>query len=222
LKVYSVIQYTKGCGHCKNAKPHFVTSAEHFKEDPKVAFVGVDCTKHNSVCEQYGVKGFPTIFYFKYGKNPQPYEGGREAKDFIRFMSNPEDPNSSKPVLGEDWQEIQGHQHVNILGDSNFDEFIQSKKKVLVMFYAPWCGHCKNMKPAYGQAATELTSFVPGSYLAAVDATLSSKLSQRFDLKGFPTLKYFEDGQFKFDYQGGRNKEDFVEFMRNPKIKTEL
>ena len=78
------------------------------------------------------------------------------------------------------------------------------------------------MKPAYGQAALELTSFVPGSYLAAVDATLSSKLSQRFELKGFPTLKYFEYGQFKFDYQGGRNKEDFVEFMRNPKIKTEL
>lgn len=91
------------------------------------------------------------------------------------------------------------------------------------MFYAPWCGHCKNMKPAYAQAASEITSFVPGSYLAAVDATKTSGLASRFQLKGFPTLKFFESGHFKFDYSGGRNKEDFVNFMRDPKApKAEL
>jgi hypothetical protein len=79
------------------------------------------------------------------------------------------------------------------------------------------------MKPAYGQAANEITSFVPGSYLAAVDATKST-LGERFKVEGFPTLKYFENGQFKFDYSGGRSKEDFIEFMRNPVQvkKTEL
>lgn len=91
------------------------------------------------------------------------------------------------------------------------------------MFYAPWCGHCKTMKPAYVQAAGEITSFVPGSYLAAVDATQSAKLSERFKLAGFPTLKFFEMGQFKFDYNGGRAKEDLVNFMRNPvEVKSEL
>jgi hypothetical protein len=73
------------------------------------------------------------------------------------------------------------------------------------------------MKPAYVQAATDITSFVPGSYLAAVDATKSPKLSERFSLRGFPTLKFFEQGEFKFDYQGGRIKENLVEFMRDPK-----
>lgn len=72
------------------------------------------------------------------------------------------------------------------------------------------------MKPGYGEAATELTSFVPGAYLAAVDATKSTKLSERFKLQGFPTLKYFENGEFKFDYSLGRNKESIVQFMRNP------
>lgn len=47
----------EGCGHCKNAKPHFRDAAEHFKEDLKVAFVAVDCTQEREVCEQYGVKG---------------------------------------------------------------------------------------------------------------------------------------------------------------------
>ncbi len=72
------------------------------------------------------------------------------------------------------------------------------------------------MKPAYGEAATELSSFVPGSYLAAVDATKTTKLNERFQLQGFPTIKYFESGDFKFDYSLGRTKESIVQFMRNP------
>jgi hypothetical protein len=84
-------------------------------------------------------------------------------------------------------------------------------------------GHCNNMKAAFGQAASELKSFVPGTYLGAVDATKSPKLKDKFDIKGFPTMKYFENGKLKFEYNGGRSKDDFVQFMREPKqIKTEL
>ena len=72
------------------------------------------------------------------------------------------------------------------------------------------------MKPAYGEAASELTSFVPGSYLAAVDATKTTKLNERFKLQGFPTLKFFENGEFKVDYSLGRTRESIVQFMRNP------
>lgn len=215
--------YAPWCGHCKKAKPEITQAAEHFKNELKVAFVAVDCTKHQSVCEQFNVKGFPTIIYLNYGKNPKPYEGGREAKDFIKFMKNPQDPNSAKSDPRDEWVDFPGNKHVHLLDDSNFDDFINSKRRVLVMFYAPWCGHCKNMKPAYALAANDVTSFVPGSYLAAVDATANNQLSKRFDLRGFPTLKFFENGQFKFDYNGGRNKDDFVEFLRNPvQTKSEL
>jgi protein disulfide-isomerase-like protein len=189
----------------------------------KVAFVAVDCTKNEKVCGQYEVKGFPTIMYFNFGKNPKKYEGGRAELDFISFMTNPNDPSAGQPKPVDEWKNLPGYEHVNLLDDSSFDEFINTKKKVLVMFYAPWCGHCKNMKPAYVEAARDITSFVPGSYLAAVDATKATKLSERFKLQGFPTLKYFESGNFKFDYQGGRAKNDFVEFMRKPvEVKTEL
>ena len=218
-----VFFYAPWCGHCKKAKPEITQAAENFKDDLKVAFVAVDCTKHQSLCEQFEVKGFPTIVYLNYGKNPKPYEGGRDAKNFIKFMNNPQDPNSAKSDPRDDWVDFPGNKHVHLLDDSNFDEFINSKRRVLVMFYAPWCGHCKNMKPAYALAANDVTSFVPGSYIAAVDATAATQLSKRFELRGFPTLKFFENGQFKFDYNGGRNKDDFVEFLRNPvQPKSEL
>jgi len=169
----------EGCGHCKNAKPHYTKAAEQFKDDLKVSFVAVDCTKEKLACEQYGVKGFPTIKYFNFGKNPQDYEGGREEKDFVKFMSNPNDPDAGKFDARQDWLEVAGNEHINFLDDTTFDAFIQNHAKVLVMFYAPCkfeffreissnnfitfysgCGHCKNIKPAYGEAATEMKKFL--------------------------------------------------------------
>lgn len=91
--------------------------------------MAVDCTKQTAVCEQYNVKGFPTIIYFNFGKNPQPYEGGREAKDFIKFMSNPNDPNAGKSDPRDDWLDIAGNQHIHFLDDSSFDKFIEEKKE---------------------------------------------------------------------------------------------
>lgn len=113
-------------------------AAEHFQDDLKIAFIAVDCTKHKQICEQYNVKGFPSIIYFSnFGKQSQPYEGGREAKDFIKFMNNPNDPNAGKPDQRDDWLDIPGNEDVHLLDDSNFDEFIKDKEQVLVLFYAP-------------------------------------------------------------------------------------
>lgn len=182
--------YAPWCGHCKNAKPHFTRAANEFKDDPKVSFVAVDCTKEKLSCEQYGVRGFPTIKYFNFGKNPQDYEGGREFNDFVNFMKNPNEPirYDSK----QDWVDISGHENIAFLDDSNFDDFIKQNKKVLLFMYAPWCIHCKNMKPDYAAAATALKEISNESHLAAVDATKSTKLSKKFEIKGFPTIKYFE------------------------------
>jgi hypothetical protein len=76
------------------------------------------------------------------------------------------------------------------------------------------------MKPAYAEAAADMKRFLPGAYLAAVDATKAQELGQRFELKGYPTIKYFENGQFKFDYNGGRSKDDIVNFMKSPESKA--
>ena len=72
------------------------------------------------------------------------------------------------------------------------DEFMGSESSVLVMFYAPWCGHCKRMKPEYVKAAASLKAKgIPGK-LAAVDTTKERALGKRFDVKGFPTIVYFK------------------------------
>jgi hypothetical protein len=104
----------------------------------KTAFVAVDCTNNQPICDQYEVKGFPTIIFFEsFGKANRKYEGGREFKDFVSFMNNPNDPRAGKPDPREDWLDVPDSEHVHLLEDSNFDEFIKDKEQVLVMFYAP-------------------------------------------------------------------------------------
>ena len=52
--------------------------------------------------------------------------------------------------------------------------------------------------------------------LAAVDATGNPKLSDRFNIVGFPTLKYFNNGKFVSDYDRKRSTEDIKTFMKSP------
>ena len=50
----------------------------------QVMFAAMDCTEHQDVCSKYGVSGYPTFKYISYGKNEQPYTGGREVHK-LRF-----------------------------------------------------------------------------------------------------------------------------------------
>lgn len=69
----------KGCGHCKQTKPAYEKAAEHFKDDPRVELVAVDCTRWSNLCTPYNVKGYPTFKYFSYLKNMKEYSGGRKV-----------------------------------------------------------------------------------------------------------------------------------------------
>ncbi|CAJ0941310.1 unnamed protein product [Ranitomeya imitator] len=98
------------------------------------------------------------------------------------------------------------------LTDDNFDRLVLNGDDVwLVEFFAPWCGHCKNLEPEWAAAASEVAEQTKGKVkLGAVDATVHQGLASRYGIRGFPTIKIFPKGEEPIDYEGGRTRADIV------------
>ncbi|KAK3359987.1 thioredoxin-like protein [Lasiosphaeria hispida] len=98
---------------------------------------------------------------------------------------------------------------------SNFDDVVlKSGKPTLVEFFAPWCGHCKNLAPVYEELATALEFAKDKVQIAKVDADAEKSLGKRFGVQGFPTLKWFDGKSDKpIDYNGGRDLDALSSFI---------
>jgi len=101
------------------------------------------------------------------------------------------------------------------LTPENFDTVVDGSKNVFVKFYAPWCGHCKSMVPAYEETAAAFAKETE-VVIADVDADAHKDLAGRFGVSGFPTLKFFKKGSTTAeDYNGGREAADIIEFVNS-------
>jgi len=60
-----------------------------------------------------------------------------------------------------------------------------------LLYFSFFSGHCKSLAPEYAKAAKAMAEWNPPQYLAKVDATEHKEVAGRFDVKGFPTLKFF-------------------------------
>ncbi|KAJ9615287.1 hypothetical protein H2200_001362 [Cladophialophora chaetospira] len=101
-----------------------------------------------------------------------------------------------------------------------YDSLIaQSNHTSIVEFYAPWCGHCKNLQPAYEKAAKSLAGLAK---VAAVDCDdeANKPFCGQMGVQGFPTLKIVKPGSKPGrpsveDYMGPRSAKGIVEAVKD-------
>lgn len=204
--------YAPWCGHCKKLAPEYEKLAASSKKAKSVLIAKVDCDEHKGVCGKYGVSGYPTIKWFPKGSlEPKKYEGPRTAEALAEFVNSEGGTNIKITSVPSS---------VVILNSDNFDDIVlDTRKNVLVEFYAPWCGHCKNLVPIYEKVAAAF-HMEEDVVIANLDADKYKDIGEKYGVSGFPTLKFFPKGnKAGEDYHGGRDLNDFVNFI-NEKCTT--
>ena len=102
------------------------------------------------------------------------------------------------------------HSTVVDLTSDTFDDHLSDPANGLwfLKFYAPWCGHCKQLAPTLDKVAPFLSGKMSSG---KIDCTKQKKLCNRFDVKGYPTLQIFRDGDY-FMYPGKRDADSIIDF----------
>ncbi|KAM6299091.1 protein disulfide-isomerase A2 [Aegotheles albertisi] len=136
-----------------------------------------------------------------------PALGGEEEDGEVVAEEEDED------VLSDELEEEDG---VLVLHEHNFARALSEHELLLVEFYAPWCGHCQRLAPAFAEAATTLRNESSPAWLGKVDATAQVALANEFGITSYPTLKLFRGGNrtHPLAYTGRMDAKGIVRWMQ--------
>jgi len=187
----------------------------------QLLFVTVDTDEddHKRILEFFGIKEdeLPGMRLIKLEEDMAKYkpETGDLSETSIRaFVQGFLDGTLKQHLLSEEVPEDWDKEAVKVLVGKNFDEVaMDANKHVLVEFYAPWCGHCKQLAPTWdklGEKFADNDEIV----IAKMDSTANEL--ENIKIQGFPTIKLFKKGDNKVvDYNGERTLEGFTKFLES-------
>ena len=97
------------------------------------------------------------------------------------------------------------------LSSKNFKEILDSNEKVLVDFYADWCGPCKMMAPVVEELAEELNGVAK---VGKVNVDNNQDLAMQFNVMSIPTLIVFKNGEVVKRFVGVTDKQDLINAIK--------
>merc|ERR1711872_183315 len=183
--------YAPWCGHCKALAPEYAKAAGILAErDSPIKLAKVDATEESATAEKFGVRGYPTLKFFKNGK-PMEYTGGRTVDTILSWIAKKTGP----PAVSLDTEEAA-------------DKFIKANEVVILGFFQS--ADSESAKE-FVQAAESMEDKVFG---IITDPTLYDKFEATDNM--VVLLKKFDEGK---NVLGGKlNKENIVEFVKSNSI----
>lgn len=184
--------------------------------DASVSISKVDCTQYRPVCQEFDVKGYPTLLWIVDGKKVEKYTGARSLDDLKSYVDR---TVGSKREAAATTNEkvvptvVEGAAVLQLTAD-NFEHSI-SKGVTFVKFFAPWCGHCKRMAPTWDELAVKFVDNADVK-IAKVDCTLgdNKELCSEQEVNGFPTIFLYKAGAKVNEYSGSRQLDDLYDYVQ--------
>ncbi|RZC35834.1 protein disulfide-isomerase [Asbolus verrucosus] len=219
IKSHLLLFLNKGEDHFEKVTEAARSVAKPFKE--QVLFVTIDASEedHQRILEFFGMKKdeVPAARLIKLEEDMAKYkpESNELTSDSIKqfvedFLAGKLKQHLLTQDLPEDWDK----EPVKVLVASNFDKIaFDSEKDVLVEFYAPWCGHCKQLAPIYDKVGEHFKDD-KNIVIAKIDATANEL--EHTKVTSFPTLKLYPKGDNNvIEYNGPRTFEGLTKFVES-------
>jgi protein disulfide-isomerase-like protein len=220
--------YAPWCDHCRNLEPKFAKLGDKYSKVDHVRIVKCDFTNNEVDHHNIVIEAAPTIYFFKDGDKMDPveYKGDMDAQgmsDFIMERATKKFKIGSTEGGGfskeEREQRSQGTGPVKVITEDNFEaQAMNGKTDMLLKFYAPWCGHCKELAPTWEKLAEKL-KVEERITIAKVDASKNGINHPKLKVEdfGFPTIVYFPmvDKANPIVYSGNRDVDGFVSFLKD-------
>jgi len=95
-------------------------------------------------------------------------------------------------------------------------EYFDNKTAKLKLYYADWCGHCRNFKPIFdGELSNMVLKEGLPCELVKVNADQNEEEVRANNIQGFPTMILEKSNGEKIEYEGSRGPREIVEFLKN-------
>jgi protein disulfide-isomerase A1 len=186
--------YTEGCPHCEEFAPVYNDIAKHIKSNGlNVQVAKIDGNKFEELTNEYGVQGFPTVYFINTNKNiTSEYSGERTVEAVSRYLEN----KLNRKVLG--------------INDSSHLTQLQNEKKVFIVF----CGTNDTYPEAFSQFDLVLAQHDDLEFYFSNNADVLNTLGCNSQSKGdLVIVKNFDEGNLKYEYDGNVNATHFQEWI---------
>jgi len=219
IKVHNLLFISKKSPTYEETLKEFREAARGFRGKVIFVMIDTDVDENERVMEFFGLKkeDAPTVRLISLGQDMTKFKPeSNEIKtavmtEFVEaFFAKKLKPHLLSQDVPADWDA----QPVKVLVGKNFDQVARDKTKtVLVEFYAPWCGHCKQLAPIYDQLGANLKE-KPEFVVAKMDSTVNEL--EDIKIQSFPTIKLFpKDTDQVIDYNGERTLDALTKFLES-------
>ncbi|XP_057331493.1 protein disulfide-isomerase-like [Microplitis mediator] len=205
-------------GHYDEYVEEFRKAAKKYRGQIRVVTVNMDDPQFASMVEFFGMKKdeIPAMRIIKMldaGIHKyQPENPELRQENILKFVAAFLDGKLKRHLAAEELPEDWDAKPVKVLVGSNFNKVALDKSKnVLVEFYAPWCGHCKQLAPIYDELGEKYKNN-KNVVIAKIDATANELES--VDVKSYPTIILFKKKTNEaITFGGNRTLEDMSKFI---------